>query len=54
MTKTQNIKISKSDIVASLKPLIDEYFSGQIKEDDGKIIYTAENGQTFKIEVTQV
>lgn len=54
MTKTQKIKVTENDIVASLKPLIAEYFCGKITAEENKIIYISENGQIFKIEVTQV
>lgn len=54
MTKTQNTKVSETDIIASLKPLIDEYFCGKITAEDNKLIYISENGQTFQIAVTQL
>ena len=53
MTNAQNIKISENDIVASLKPLLDEFFCGKTNVEDNKIIYSAENGQIFQITVSQ-
>lgn len=54
MNKTQDIKVNEKDIIASLKPLIDEYFSGKTDVENNKIIYSAENGQAFQIAVTQI
>lgn len=54
MTDAQNIKISENDIVASLKPLLDEFFCGQVAAEENKIIYTSESGQTFQVTVTQI
>ena len=54
MTKTQNLKVNENDITASLKPLLDEYFCGEITVESNKIIYTADNGQTFQITVSQI
>lgn len=54
MTKTQEIKVSEDDIIASLKPLVDEFFCGKITAEDNKIIYTSESGQAFCITVSQI
>lgn len=54
MTKTPEIKINEDDIIASLKPIISEYFCGKVTVEKNEIIYTAESGQTFKITVSQI
>lgn len=54
MNKTQNIKVNENDIIASLEPLIDEYFCGETTVENNKIIYTTQSGQTFQITVTQI
>ena len=54
MNTIQTLKVNENDIIASLKPLIGEYFSGKITAEGNKIIYTSENGQTFQITVTQI
>ena len=54
MTKTQEIKITENDIIASLKPLLDEYFCGKTTMENDKITYAAESGQTFQITVTHI
>lgn len=54
MNGTHIIKVNENDIIASLKPLLDEYFCGKITAEENEITYTAQNGQTFKITVTQI
>ena len=54
MTKTQDTKVTENDIIASLKPLIAEYFCGKIAVEDNRITYTTESGQAFQIAVTQI
>lgn len=54
MTNTQDIKVTENDITASLKPLIDEYFCGDITSEENKIIYTTPSGLVFQITVTQI
>ena len=54
MKHEQNTKVTENDIVASLKPLADEFFSGKISAEDNIITYVTETGQTFQITVTQI
>ena len=54
MTNTQDIKVTENDIIASLKPLLGEYFCGKITIEKNTITYTTESGQAFQITVTQI
>lgn len=52
--QTQKLRISKNDILASLKPLAEEYFSGEIDAANCGLIFTACNGQRFRIYVEEI
>ena len=54
MTKTQDTKVTETDIIASLTPLLDEYFCGKITAEGNKVIYVTQSGQTFQITVAQI
>lgn len=51
-SRQDNFKeLTAEDIAAELLPLVREYFVGECRKEDAKLIYTLANGQTFVIEV---
>lgn len=54
-SRQDNFKeLTAEDIAAELLPLVREYFVGECRKEDAKLIYTLANGQTFVIEVGKV
>lgn len=45
--------VTAEDIIASLKPLVDEYFVGSCKEAGDKLFYTLPDGRTFSLTAKQ-
>ena len=45
--------VTAEDIVASLKPLVDEYFMGSCKEAGETLFYTLPDGRTFSLTAKQ-
>ena len=52
--KSEELHISPDDILCSLQPLIAEYFDGACECSGDYIIYTAANGQKFRILAAEV
>lgn len=52
--KSENLHISPDDILYSLQPLIAEYFDGECQCSGDYIIYTAANGQKFRIIAAEI
>ena len=46
--------VSPNSILAELKPLLDEYFIGEITLDKKCITYSLPNGQRFKLMASEV
>ena len=45
--------VTAEDIIASLKPLVDEYFVGSCKEAGETHFYTLPDGRTFSLTAKQ-
>ena len=45
--------VTAEDIIASLKPLVDEYFVGSCQEVGEKLIYKLPDGRTFSLTAKQ-
>ena len=45
--------VTAEDIIASLKPLVDEYFVGSCKEAGETLFYTLPDGRTFSLTAKQ-
>ncbi len=46
--------ISASELIAEIKPLLDDYFIGDISFDGEEITYRLLNGQTFLLKAERV
>lgn len=45
----ENVRVSAEDIIAALKPLVDEYFLGCCSCEGDALLYTSPEGERFAV-----
>ena len=46
--------VTEEDIIAALKPLVDEYFLGEAEERGNALIYTLPDGRKFSLTAEKI